>query len=529
MGEQGRFVDLITHSGSLRPIYVEGCKPDLCDIVIDSDDTFFGRLVNLFPATGNPTPVYGVLMHCAKGPYQEYVAKNCHYPWGVSDRVRFQIISNARACNEKKCFTAEMIWSAMTEEWTGSYPGKNGTLDLALACVSDGQGPFDPGTVIDDASAGAAAWTNPGNASGSDDIYATATPGAGQETHYLVATNFGFAVPGGATITHIKVEIEAAADQVNAVIDWEVLLVLGGMVFSGVNVASGAALGTVDTVRTYAGNALYWSVAGFTPAIVNDATFGVAVRYKNTSGAGRTVLVDSIKLTVICPAHFTLTLSGCQSGLIDPLSKECDFPLLLGAQLGLESTCCAVSDGTVTDPTGVPTVTDPIDFVIYGFRQPVYAARFVDVRLGKPIYGYPECCTQLRCQPTACCDMQPFQSNIPILVATFSNKQGTCVCLPAGTTLYWIPASQRWEGPGIATCPLTECEEATFLPTLVCCSTYGLVPQWKNFRWTEACSGGAEPGGSNRPTSGSCGPDDFYLVFTKTIQGGTYTVTITRP
>jgi hypothetical protein len=68
-----------------------------------------------------------------------------------------------------------------------------------------------PGTMVDDATVGTVAWTNPTNAGASDNSYATiGTSGrCGVFTgHYLKATNFGFSIPVGATITGILVEIE---------------------------------------------------------------------------------------------------------------------------------------------------------------------------------------------------------------------------------------------------------------------------------------------------------------------------------
>ncbi|MBI4614481.1 MAG: tail fiber domain-containing protein [Planctomycetes bacterium] len=68
------------------------------------------------------------------------------------------------------------------------------------------QGPASPGTLANDASIGTIPWTGPGNAASSDNTYATAA-GAGT-TQYLKATNFGFSVPGTATIDGILLEVE---------------------------------------------------------------------------------------------------------------------------------------------------------------------------------------------------------------------------------------------------------------------------------------------------------------------------------
>src|SRR6478752_10810863 len=58
-------------------------------------------------------------------------------------------------------------------------------------------------------------WSDPGNATASDDSYATATIGPFDWTYALRCTDFGFTdsdVPSGATINGIFVEVEASQD-----------------------------------------------------------------------------------------------------------------------------------------------------------------------------------------------------------------------------------------------------------------------------------------------------------------------------
>ena len=66
---------------------------------------------------------------------------------------------------------------------------------------------MSPGTVVDSDATGTVAWTNPMNATTSDNVYATISCPTGI-SHYLKATNFGFSIPTGATINGIVVEIE---------------------------------------------------------------------------------------------------------------------------------------------------------------------------------------------------------------------------------------------------------------------------------------------------------------------------------
>src|SRR6185369_8108052 len=66
-----------------------------------------------------------------------------------------------------------------------------------------------------DASIGTLAWSNPADATLPDNIYTTAGQfvalGSPVQTNYLTATNFGFAIPAGAAICGIEVQIQRHA------------------------------------------------------------------------------------------------------------------------------------------------------------------------------------------------------------------------------------------------------------------------------------------------------------------------------
>ncbi|MEO8069242.1 MAG: T9SS type A sorting domain-containing protein, partial [Flavobacteriales bacterium] len=81
-------------------------------------------------------------------------------------------------------------------------------LALAFARISHAQsaGPNSPAAGADDASIGANAWSTPGNILTSNDTYATVA--AKGISHYLVASDFGFAVPWGSVIVGIEAQVE---------------------------------------------------------------------------------------------------------------------------------------------------------------------------------------------------------------------------------------------------------------------------------------------------------------------------------
>jgi len=167
------------------------------------------------------------------------------------------------------------------------------------------EGPLSPGTLAAVNDTGTRiAWSNPSNAASSDNSYATASgliSGAGSDTtHYLKATNFGFSIPGGATITGIKVEIERKATQNSDLVkDNKIQLVKAGTIQS-TNKATTTTWPTSDAVASYGGSSDLWS-GSWTPSDINDSGFGVAIEAatKNVVMSNtETASVDHIKITV---------------------------------------------------------------------------------------------------------------------------------------------------------------------------------------------------------------------------------------
>jgi hypothetical protein len=131
-----------------------------------------------------------------------------------------------------------------------------------------------PGTGANNAGIGATAWTNPTNIV--SDNATDASCSAGASSQYLVASNFGFSVPTGATILGITVRIEAAessagTESLNAQLQNESATLFGSSKATTIS-------GTGATVYTYGTSADLWG-ATLTPAIVNDIDFGVRFWY----------------------------------------------------------------------------------------------------------------------------------------------------------------------------------------------------------------------------------------------------------
>lgn len=155
-------------------------------------------------------------------------------------------------------------------------------------------GPNAASTIADDASVGTVAWSNPSNAGTSNDSYATATSTTAA-THYLNCQGFGFAIPAGATINGITMDVECKQSG-NTVTDYHTILLKAGSP-AGDDKKSGTAWPAADGVRTYGGAADLWGTT-WTPAEVNAANFGCAIAATITNAVARTASVDLITITV---------------------------------------------------------------------------------------------------------------------------------------------------------------------------------------------------------------------------------------
>jgi hypothetical protein len=168
-----------------------------------------------------------------------------------------------------------------------------------------------PGTAEDSATVGSTAWTNPANAKLSDGVYATIGIGAGvggsKESHFLKCTNYGFAIPEGATISGIIVEVKrkgnyGAGKTANTwVFDAAVQIVKEGVAKwesdKGERYIEWP--GEVLT-KTYGGSGDKWSQT-WTPAQINAANFGAAIQcvlQNGTNLPGVTAEIDSVTITV---------------------------------------------------------------------------------------------------------------------------------------------------------------------------------------------------------------------------------------
>ena len=164
------------------------------------------------------------------------------------------------------------------------------------------EGPLIAGTGADDATVGSLTWTAPENITASDDTRASVIIGGGATTHYLKATNFGFAIPAGATIDGIEVRFERQKSGASSVTDVDVMIVKGGAI-SVTDLSAGAAWNNeADQLDTFGGATELWGET-WTATDINASNFGVVVA---ATSAGATALVDSVDIKI----YYTAAVAG---------------------------------------------------------------------------------------------------------------------------------------------------------------------------------------------------------------------------
>jgi hypothetical protein len=161
-------------------------------------------------------------------------------------------------------------------------------------------------------------WTNPNNAKVSDDVYATSSVGPDTEggTEKLYASNFGFAIPTGATIDGIKVEVEKKSQNntgIRHAHDLNVFIVKADGTYGSEDKADTVTLWpTIEAYKSYGGATDKWSDS-WTEANIEDSDFGVVFSAVANSDRNITLSIDHIQITVyyteqVLPA--TLAVSG---------------------------------------------------------------------------------------------------------------------------------------------------------------------------------------------------------------------------
>ena len=157
-----------------------------------------------------------------------------------------------------------------------------------------------PASVVDAGGTGAS-WTSPSNAATSNNSRATASLGTSlplENSNPLVATDFGFAIPTGDTITLVEVEIEGLA------VASSVSIAALRRVHAGLSVTPNPSTFVTGPLTT--SDATYvssWTIPigggpSTTPTDANATDFGVQVVFNNANASNRSVSVDAIRMRI---------------------------------------------------------------------------------------------------------------------------------------------------------------------------------------------------------------------------------------
>jgi hypothetical protein len=170
---------------------------------------------------------------------------------------------------------------------------------------SSGSQTRTPGVAVSNsARSPAVAWTQPGNVLADDANYASVTLLPGEVSEWLDCDQFGFAIPGGSTITSIVAEVKCycTSGDGNGIEDTAKLL-LQGANFDGSygtgDMASGnsAVPGSEDTV-SYGGAPVSTWGPDPTSGIVMEPSFGFRYAVENIDAVPVTFYINRIRMIV---------------------------------------------------------------------------------------------------------------------------------------------------------------------------------------------------------------------------------------
>jgi len=170
------------------------------------------------------------------------------------------------------------------------------------------------------------AWSSPTNIQSDDSSYASVALGGSANSQALYAKNFGFSIPAGATITSIKFTVKRKGTVVS-ITEYHFIMCDASGSPSGSDKADTSTKwsSSDETIEKpssgTAGDSTYWGLT-LTPALVNDADFGVMISAHNVTVNSRTAYIQYVSCTVTYTVPATLTAS---SGSFEITGTSCSL------------------------------------------------------------------------------------------------------------------------------------------------------------------------------------------------------------
>ncbi len=281
------------------------------------------RMVNPSSATTTPDGYYKIWTDINSPTTNNFLTKEvtAHVSWTDDSKIsrhvemstlvsNFENVSSGDTCNSflsgnwKNPTVTNFSLGNLIGDISNAYPitdldASNGKLHVTVNQSSQNLGPKNAGTGNDDSSVGSLPWNNPEKIVASDNASATASINGAISTHYLLAQNFGFTIPPGATILGIKVEIERSRGSAGAgsVLDKEIKIVKSDGTIGTTNKATLNPWPSADTYAVYGNSGDLWGET-WSPSEINNSNFGVALSAIGSSASTRTASVDHVRITV---------------------------------------------------------------------------------------------------------------------------------------------------------------------------------------------------------------------------------------
>ena len=228
--------------------------------------------------------------------------------------------TDANGCNNTATVAITVNPTPVTAGVTICQGGSAGSLTSSSVCPNGSAitvGPLNAGTGSNVAGVGTIAWGNPGNAISNGGGYATANltgPGT-KSSQYLRTTNYGFSIPGtasivGITLTISRLENTGPGASTN-VRDIGVSLLKAGAIVGNNFANTTLDWPTAITSASYGGSSNLWGAA-WLPSDINAPTFGASLYVGNDND--RTASVDYLQISVTYTQPGTLTWYTVSSG-----------------------------------------------------------------------------------------------------------------------------------------------------------------------------------------------------------------------
>lgn len=216
------------------------------------------------------------------------------------------------------------------------------------------------------------AWTNPGNVTSNNDANASVGVTAGAfssgsvTSQRLDVTNFGFAIPGNATIKGVQAKIgrkRTGTAVSGEATDDTVKLIKAGSVTGNNKADTATDWPTTETEAAYGGATDLWG-ATLTPSDVNASNFGLAVVADVAVIWGtRTANIDYVQLTVSYTAPGDLTWYTVSSGG-SSIGTGSSFNPVGAAGSGLADTNTPGTTTYYVECSSVAGCRTPVNYVI---------------------------------------------------------------------------------------------------------------------------------------------------------------------